>query len=582
MSTRQKIHILSCCVMTSFTISGLLLSGCMGVRLARVQDDKVICAGVAEVPTPKAMEGSDNLLAALSKLSAGNSAEAQNLAAKAEQSFNQAIQDSELKLKDMALIQYNIALSCFIRNDIDGGFPHIEISRAILPDESFILTLYNRMLVAKTIATSKSAQAEVARMASDMESLRKSMKETETNIINQTTAITNQNTILDRAVGKYIPIKIPDDLDKNLSLLEEQAKDVSKWPKDIAGVQQFSDALDKCIHSTPPWAEKDLLPRFNALRWEEAAFSIIVSDSKTLDQSYCEGVQLAKIDGIPQALLERVTKVKEDAETYLKTTRETAVIQAAKDSLINEKADATKALEDLGSLVEDNNPEAMALQEKLYYMLINKKAKEQIEGLKKNMETVSKIADWQLRQTGYNQIASTATQQSLAWLSENRIDKTASEELEQIRKKSQAEADNISKERAMAYQKWAFDQIKKTSQLNVLIDESCKEGNNISLNKNVKPLLKEGSSLMFKKSPGKIYGENITNIEEVRLAAIRMGMIQYLVPINPGLLDVGVSQLYQKEWEAGWKKLDGKSEQDEVAKAAGTTKKKGPADDLAN
>lgn len=396
------------------------------------------------------------------------------------------------------------------------------------------------------------------------------------------TSIMNQNAILDRTIGNYIPIKIPDDLNKNISLLEEQGKDTGRWPKDGIELERFSEALGKCIKSTPPWAEKELLPHFNILRWEEAAFRIIISDPQTLDLAYCEDIQRAQIDGVPQQLVAGVKKAAEHAESIMKTSRKTAAIRAAKDSIADEKANHAKALEGLVYLLEENDQEAMTLHEKLYVILINKKAKEQIDALKNSMENVNKISDWQLRQSGYNQISGMATQQYLSWVPEKRISKANLSDLDLLRKNAQVEADNISKERMMAYQKWAFEQIKKLSQLSILIDAACKDGNNSSLDKNVKPLLSEGAKLVFKKRLGKIYGENIENAKEVKREAISMAMIQYLVPINMSLLDLGVSQLYQKAWESNWKQLDGTPDQDEVAKASAVVKKKGLNDELGN
>ena len=394
-------------------------------------------------------------------------------------------------------------------------------------------------------------------------------------------SIMNQNSVLDRTIGKYIPIQIPEDLNKDISSLEEQGKNPDRWPRNMDEAKQFSEALVKCIKSTPPWAEKELLQRFNILRWEEAAFRIIRTKPNEIDIAYCDEIQQAQIDGVPPKLIDVLKETIKKAENSTKTTKRAGTIKMAKDAILN-KSDFEKALEELVYLLEEKDQEAIKYYEKLSVLLINKKAREQIENLGKNLVLISKISDWQLKQAGYNQIASVAIQQYLNWRSEEIINKDNLIDIDSLRKKAQNEVDNISKKRMMDYQKWAFEQIKKMSQINTLIEAACKEGTQLSLDKNVKPLLKESSvsELTFKKEPGTIYGEKVVNVDEVKHKAISMAMRQYLVPINMGLLDIGISQLYQKEWEKNWKYLEGKLEQDEVAKASAIVKKKGLNDEL--
>ena len=42
-------------------------------------------------------------------------------------------------------------------------------------------------------------------------------------------------------------------------------------------------------------------------------------------------------------------------------------------------------------------------------------------------------------------------------------------------------------------------------------------------------------------------------------------MVAYLLPINGALLDLPVLKRYQREFEDGWKRLDGQEEQTKVA-----------------
>ena len=143
---------------------------------------------------------------------------------------------------------------------------------------------------------------------------------------------------------KYIPIKVPDVLNNTILSLETQGKDADRWPKTTKEVEQFAEKLNQCIKDTPPWAEKELLPRFNLLRWEDAAFRIIISDPKTLDIAYCNDIQEVQVDGIPQKLLDKVKEVTKNAEIDIKKSRKMEVIQSAKNAILNENADRSNTL----------------------------------------------------------------------------------------------------------------------------------------------------------------------------------------------------------------------------------------------
>jgi hypothetical protein len=52
---------------------------------------------------------------------------------------------------------------------------------------------------------------------------------------------------------------------------------------------------------------------------------------------------------------------------------------------------------------------------------------------------------------------------------------------------------------------------------------------------------------------------------ETSYQEVREAMLSYLLPIDLMLLDLPVQERYQKAFQNGWKKLDGRQEQTEVA-----------------
>ena len=55
-------------------------------------------------------------------------------------------------------------------------------------------------------------------------------------------------------------------------------------------------------------------------------------------------------------------------------------------------------------------------------------------------------------------------------------------------------------------------------------------------------------------------------------------MVNQLIEISANHLDVPVAQLYQKAFQKGWERLDGRDDQLHVAQKSATTVKKLPED----
>jgi hypothetical protein len=63
--------------------------------------------------------------------------------------------------------------------------------------------------------------------------------------------------------------------------------------------------------------------------------------------------------------------------------------------------------------------------------------------------------------------------------------------------------------------------------------------------------------------------------QEIAYRTTRDGMVRFLLPINTGLLEPPVAQLYHKAFQKGWSKLEGRPDQLYVAQQSAVVQKKG-------
>ncbi len=85
-------------------------------------------------------------------------------------------------------------------------------------------------------------------------------------------ALQQQTAVMNRALGKVIPVVMPTEWVKQLTGLEQQVKTPSSWPKNAKEAQEFKNQTAKLIKTLPAWAEDDYLPRLNPIRWAAIAF----------------------------------------------------------------------------------------------------------------------------------------------------------------------------------------------------------------------------------------------------------------------------------------------------------------------
>lgn len=374
-----------------------------------------------------------------------------------------------------------------------------------------------------------------------------------------------QNTILDRALGKYVPVLLPKDLEGRIAKLESQSKDAAQWPQTEEAVAAFAEELRGCINAVPAWAERDLLPRTNVLRWDASAFKVLMKaggKDKAQVAEDCGAVLDVAFDGVQDDLVNRLRETQDQAEKTMRDERRVAVLAAA-DKALGGEGDATKAWEDLAYLVDQKDVEAIDRQSKLRSKVLNDKAMAQVEAMKKSLGVARQANDDQLRQMGYRQIAVTAASQRLAWLEEG-VESGVISKMEVVQKDAERQAEALAKDDAdrkwLAYQKWALGRIQEMRKCmaDVKFAQDNKTAGFSDTNEN------RVKARMLR-----------TSLEQMGTPTVGAGMKKYLIEVDSGRLDPGVSAMYGKTWQDAWGITEGEKTQEEVAKAAAVVPKKG-------
>lgn len=156
-----------------------------------------------------------------------------------------------------------------------------------------------------------------------------------TNIVNQ------QTTVIHRALGKVMPIELPEVVSRQLVDLEARIAHEDAWPSTQQESFELIKLLSDLVAQIPPWVEDDLdfVHRLNAVRWGASALALI-QKSNTVESKDL----IVFLDEVDTAILARpvdasdaITKELEeirDSEAYKQRQRE---FQAQADAKIRDE-----------------------------------------------------------------------------------------------------------------------------------------------------------------------------------------------------------------------------------------------------
>ena len=81
------------------------------------------------------------------------------------------------------------------------------------------------------------------------------------------TAVDGQNSLIHDALGEYIPIKLGEDIEKNLNNLDKIISDKDSWPKTKSDAEQKITELENLKREIPTYAEDEYFPKINRMLW---------------------------------------------------------------------------------------------------------------------------------------------------------------------------------------------------------------------------------------------------------------------------------------------------------------------------
>jgi len=388
-----------------------------------------------------------------------------------------------------------------------------------------VSTLSERVTALGTYLDSRLAQSEMQAKERMGEAM---------NVLQQQTAV------LHRAVGEVIPVKLPESLTQKLAALEASITNQNSWPTDGAGVSNIVAELRLLMGKIPPWAEEDLLPRLNAVRWGASALMLVTKAQPIGIEAlgdFLDDVDTA-IEAIPEKapapLLKQLTELQSTLkEKFDMKRRETAFADA--ERLRTEGATPTEISDVLERLTEwagavEFKERVQKLQLELRARVLADDTSRFIASVDASFRRAREEPNRTIRQISLNGLLGSVLSQRQGLLENQEAAKSLSDSLTERAKlieqaiESEGKAQAAEQDKKLReYQQWVLSQIQRFHSA-VSVDE-----------KGVKGVLKDSADY----------------------PAIKDDMVRFLVPISVPHLDPAVSRLYSEAFERGWKLLDG-------------------------
>lgn len=447
-----------------------------------------------------------------------------------------------------------------------------EISNRVEQQTAVLNQSLDRILPATTPADWENRLAALEAQSHDLAAMTKSQQATSKRIEQQTA-------VLNQVLGAIPLVPMPPDWEGRLAAVEAQVTDTNRWPKDAAEARHFLEQTSGLVKDVPAWAETRYLSRLNAVRWAAMAFAALEPDSGTAQQQIVDQLN-ALANARPEAgsadLEQELKKTADSRATEIKKTRLTEAIQQADQYLaakMNDKEASTGAGPDILSVYEflglhaknaDRGSEIRYLRKRLRERMIERQAEEQASALRTRWQKVRGLKNKQPRvyETAANMLLGEVTTARVALaidgVEKSDYDGLESEirrELTEIAARTARRQEERQAKAIREYQRWALGQIKSAERR--LADASAQA------DKNARVLKADNGGW-----------------SDERYKEVRDAMVKYLLPINLALLDLPVQQRYQRPFQDGWKRLDGREDQTYVAEQTVKTVKKSLRDFL--
>lgn len=415
----------------------------------------------------------------------------------------------------------------------------------------------------------------------------------ESDLQQQQRALQGQSSALKKILDNVSLASMSPEWEGRLKDLEDQVSDVSRWPKDPGEAGRFFDQASELITGLPARAEPQYLPRLSPLRWAAMAFGRLKDPPdadpslERLDQLADElrALASAKPEGGAEALVSvlqeratelageaarrRVTEAVEQAEQYLKGSPGAAAeVAAIYEALGFYAADLERGGADF---------DIPTLLKKLYKEMLRRQAIEQTATLRDQWETARKLEHDQ--PALYEASARTLLQQVVAARIalvlggvltpvEDGLERDLRRAVATIETEATRRAEERQAHAVRSYQRWALSEIRK-------FDDALQR---ISIETDNASSWLDAAKSLVSDSPERQKRREYLDAGQFR--EIQQAMIDHLLPVNLALLDLPVHERYQQAFQIGWRKLDRRDDQTDVAKASAVAEKKSLRDFL--
>ena len=381
------------------------------------------------------------------------------------------------------------------------------------------------------------------------------------NMVQQNTAV------MHRALGKIIPVELPEVLTNQLAALEARIADEKYWPKDSTNTDAMVAKLRGLIRQIPPWAEEDYLPRLIALRWAVHSLELIQSNvnakGEALDaaaDAYANQLSIQP-DGGAANIAAALTNRQQDATArFAAFRRDSAIIDAKEQLGLAVMTDGLGAWQHLAEWANDPTvgSNALELRQQLHTRLLDDEIAKYSDTTKDELGKLDAITNSPLRQAAYLRTLENVTIQRLRLLQESDATPSTVNALTDLstafETRIKGESDKqrqVESGRERGYQQWALEQISN--------------------------FRSEFDKAMSRTKPGAVFGTN----SDPDFTGVRNAVVNHLLRISPGYLDSAVAMIYRQAFDDGMNSLDANLKLS-VAKEDAKTPKKSPQNYLEN
>jgi hypothetical protein len=424
---------------------------------------------------------------------------------------------------------------------------------------------------------------------------------------------------LRRIEGELITLRqgIPRDVEQKLRELEIVLNDRKQWPPSPEVAEKMRQSLDEIVQALSPIAAERILPQLARLNWGVEALWNLRTHAKAVPNQLEEVQATVKevSDRHPRGHFNEIQKELEsrlkEIDPQLRAFQLKQLLERANRALEG-KDDASAAFSSLEEFRREK--EVATILPKLRAKVLEKTGIERIDSLEKNLMKTCSFADDRVRQISLLNI-----QEGVLRLTVDlEMEDAASKEILKKAKDLLARCDNEllalaakqqddNAKKVCRYQAWALKQIRKfdspegwyydvtlpwiETQLRKFGDsDKDEEWEAFREFPSLKDLIQEKVGVDLSKMKGakltaekrkeiykeawQVFGWKNSIHTEVAYRATRDGMVKFLAPIQPHLLDPPVAHLYQQAFSKGWQKLEGREDQLFVAQQSAVVQKK--------